>query len=74
MEAVKKWYHKTEWIFLLVFLFWPAGLFLLWTSKDIPKKNKLIVTGIFLVLLIIGLCMHGPEIFRDIRRFRRRLF
>ena len=73
MVAEKKWYQKTEWIFMLVLLFWPVGLYLLWTNKEISKKNKLIVSGIFLFLLIIGLMMNGEDIFHDIRRVIRRL-
>lgn len=64
----KKWYQKTEWIYLLVFLFWPIGLYLLWKSKEIPKKNKLLITGIFLVLLVIGLIMDGEKMFHKVDR------
>jgi len=59
----KKWYQKPEWIYVLVILFWPVGLYLLWSNKEITKKNKLIMTGIFLVLLVIGLITQGPEMF-----------
>ncbi|MDX2362172.1 MAG: hypothetical protein QNK23_15295 [Crocinitomicaceae bacterium] len=73
MEAEKKWYEKAEWIYILVLLFWPVGLFLLWKNKEIPKKNKLIMTGIFLVLLVIGLLMNGEKIFDELFRMIRRL-
>lgn len=67
-EEPKKWYQKPEWIYVLVLLFWPVGLFLLWTNKEIPKQNKLIMSGIFLVLLVIGLLTQGPEMFDRIDR------
>lgn len=72
MEEEKKWYQKAEWIYILVILFWPVGLYLLWTNKEIPQKNKLIMTGIFAVLLIIGLLMNGADMFNDVQRILRK--
>ena len=72
-EQEKKWYEKTEWIYILVILFWPVGLYLLWTNKEIPKKNKLIMSGIFLALLIIGLIMNGADMFHQFERIFRKL-
>lgn len=73
MEAEKKWYQKPEWIYVLVLLFWPVGLYLLWSNKEIPKKNKLIMTGIFLVLLVIGLLTQGQDMFDRIDGIMDRL-
>jgi hypothetical protein len=71
VEEEKKWYEKTEWIYILVILLWPVGLFLLWTNKEIPKKNKLIMSGIFGVLLITSMIVYGQimvDIFKDLNR------
>ncbi len=74
MVDEKKWYQKREWIYMLVLLFWPVGLYLLWTNKEIERQSKLIVTGIFLILLVIGLLMNEEDMFYDIRRIFRKLF
>jgi len=66
MNQEKKWYQKKEWIFILVILFWPVGLYLLWNNKEIPKNEKLLMTAIFAILLVIGLVTQGAEIFNRI--------
>jgi hypothetical protein len=68
-----KWYQKPEWIFVLVLLFWPLGLVLLWISKTIPLKSKIIMTSIWSVLLIIGLIMNGPKMFKRIDRIMNKI-
>ena len=68
LEEEKKWNEKTEWIYVLVILLWPVGLYLLWTNKEIPKKNKIIMSGIFGILLIIGLVVYG-KIMLDILNY-----
>jgi hypothetical protein len=73
METEKKWYEKPEWIFMLVLLVWPVGLVLLWQHKEITKKNKLIVTGIFLVLLVVSLIVNGPTMFHEFRHIFRKI-
>lgn len=71
---MKKWHEKAEWIYLLVLFVFPLGLFLLWTNKDIPRTNKIIVTGIFLTLLGIGLAVDKGETFNYFyNRFHRML-
>lgn len=58
---------------MLVLLFWPLGLALLWISKTIPLKNKIIMTSIWVVLLVIGLIMNGPQMFKRIDRMMNKI-
>jgi len=49
----KKWYKKPMWIYVLSFVFFPVGLYLLWTNQEIAKKIKIIVTccvGVFVLI------------------------
>ena len=54
MKARERWYQKTAGIILLLVLFFPAGLYLMWKYGKWSKKAKWIVTGIFALLVIIG--------------------
>ncbi|SRR5258708_7450648 len=49
-----KWYQKPIWIIVLVFLFFPLGLFLVWIKKDWSKRTKWIITCVFIFLLIFA--------------------
>src|SRR5258708_38980540 len=39
---------------ILVFLFFPLGLFLVWMKKDWSKRTKWIITGVFVFLFIFA--------------------
>jgi len=54
MENKKKWYQKSWGIIAILILFFPAGLFLMWTYSNWGNKTKWIVTGAFLVFMLIG--------------------
>lgn len=49
-----KWYEKTWVIILLVILFFPVGLFLVWRKKEWSKNIKFGITIGFLLIAIIG--------------------
>jgi hypothetical protein len=48
-----KWYTKSVWIIVLLFLFFPVGLFLMWKYS---KWNKWVKWGI---TIFFGLCLLG---------------
>lgn len=54
MEHSKKWYEKTGWIIVLLILFFPVGLFLMWKYTEWNKKVKWGITGLFAILLIFS--------------------
>lgn len=53
-----KWYQKTWGIILLLIVFFPAGLYLMWKYANWNKKAKGIVSVIFAFILIISM-MNG---------------
>jgi len=48
-----KWYQKPVWIIVLLFLFFPVGLFLMWRYSNWNNKAKWAITATFAVLVII---------------------
>ncbi len=50
----RKWYQKTWFVIALLILVWPVGLILLWMNPFFAKKTKIVVSGIFVVLGLIG--------------------
>ena len=44
-----KWFQKKQYIIILIILFFPIGLYLMWKHSDWNKKTKVIVTSIFLI-------------------------
>lgn len=48
----KKWYQKTLGIIILLILFFPIGLFLMWKHARWNKIVKIIITGIFALFLL----------------------
>lgn len=48
-----KWYQKNPFIILLLVLFFPVGLYLMWKHSDWSPKTKWIVTGVLLVFVFI---------------------
>ena len=59
METKTKWYTKTLWIAVLLFFFFPAGLFLMWKYSN---WNKFVKWGIsiFFGLVVLGM-ISGPS-------------
>ncbi len=54
METKRKWYQKTGVIIVLLILFFPVGLYLMWKHASWNKMTKWIVTGVFAFLVISG--------------------
>lgn len=52
----QKWYQKPAWIIVLLVLFFPLGLFLMWKYTDWDKKIKI---GITLLILFILMASRG---------------
>lgn len=43
----KKWYQKTAWIIILLILFFPIGLYLMWRYTNWKKPAKIIISAFF---------------------------
>ena len=54
MEIKKKWYQSTPAIIALIIFFFPVGLFLMWKYAGWNKIVKIVVTGIY-ALVVIGI-------------------
>jgi len=48
-----EWYQKKNGIIIVLILFFPVGLYLMWKHSDWSKKTKLIITTIFFIALIV---------------------
>lgn len=51
----KKWYQRAIGIILLLVLFFPVGLFLMWKYANWSPRVKWVITGIFIFILFIGM-------------------
>ena len=60
-ESVTRWYQKKPVIIVFLVFFFPLGLFLMWKYADWNKRTKLIITGFFAFLLIIGRSSGSPR-------------
>jgi hypothetical protein len=46
-------FYRTTWfVVIALFLFWPAGLVLMWTSEDWEKRTRIIVTAVVAALTV----------------------
>ena len=52
--AEKKIYQKTWFIILLLIIFWPVGLFLMWKYADWKKAVKIVITVLVAVCMIFA--------------------
>ena len=50
-----KFYEKTWFIVIMLIIFFPVGLILVWTNKKWSQKGKITATAVVAILLIIGL-------------------
>jgi hypothetical protein len=57
----KPWYKTNGGIILLLVLFFPAGLFLMWSYANWPKNAKWIVTAIIAVIGIISIATNNSK-------------
>lgn len=65
-EVQKKFYKKKWFTWLMIIVFWPVGLFLLWKNNLYSKKVNIIVTAIFLVLWLIGVSLPKKEVAKPV--------
>ena len=55
MEITKiKWYEQPTTIIILLIIFFPIGIFLMWKNELWTKKTRWIVTSIFAFLIIVN--------------------
>lgn len=50
----KKWYQKTWFIILMLIIFFPVGLFLLWKYTNIKKPLKILITALVGLIFIFA--------------------
>ena len=46
-----KWYQKTSGIVLMIILFFPVGLFMMWRYSSWSTLTKAVITGVFAIIL-----------------------
>lgn len=63
------WYKTSGEIITLLFLFFPAGLFLMWQYAKWGPKTKWIVTGILAFLVVVSAISNTAE---EKTRYQRR--
>jgi hypothetical protein len=51
-QEQKKWFDKTWLVVVLLFVFFPVGLYGLWNNKSIAQGWKIGITGLFAILII----------------------
>ncbi len=56
----KKWYQQTWGIVLLLILFFPVGIYLMWRYADWSQKAKIIVSVIF-AIITVSIAMNPAE-------------
>lgn len=56
-----KWYDNKTTVIVLLFLFFPVGLFALWKSGSFSKVAKWGLTALFAFLVILGAITEEPE-------------
>lgn len=61
MNKNKNWFENQVLIVLLLFLFFPLGLYLMWRHTDWSKRTKYIITGFFAFFLFITLVTDEPD-------------
>ena len=54
-QQKNKWYQKTSAIILLLIVFFPVGLFLMWKHSNWSKVVKIIITVIIIILALFSL-------------------
>lgn len=54
MKTDKKWYQSTAGVIVLLILFFPVGLYLMWKHTNWNKGAKAVVTGVFALMILLG--------------------
>lgn len=53
--------QRTWFVVLLLFLFWPVGLFLLWRCKVVPKWVKVSVSAFFVLVISVSFLLSSEQ-------------
>ena len=56
-----KWYQNPVVIIILLFIFFPSGIYLMWKYTNLEKKNKWIFSILFTIVGLIGISIIGSE-------------
>ena len=59
-EVKSKWYDNKGTVFLLLFVFFPAGLYALWKNSKFSMISKVVLTAIVIILIVI-FSQESPE-------------
>jgi len=51
-RGIMKFYQQNWFIWIMLFVFFPVGLFLLWQHSDYTNKTKWIITGLILLSVV----------------------
>lgn len=60
-EAKKKWFQQDWAIVLLLVVFFPVGLYLMWKHAKWSQKAKGIVTGVLALVVVASVALKPPE-------------
>ena len=52
VQSEQKWHQKPSGIIILLILFFPIGLYLMWKNKHWSPTTRWVVTGVIVILLI----------------------
>lgn len=61
VEENKKFYQKGWFVVLMLFIFFPVGLILMWANKNFNKTTRIVITSVIGVLIIIGAIIDEGE-------------
>ena len=56
-----KWYQKKNGIIIVLILFFPVGLYLMWKHSDWNNKTKVIITSLFLIAGIFSITDESSD-------------
>jgi hypothetical protein len=54
-ESEKKWYQQPLGVGVLLWLFFPVGLYFMWKEKVWASKTRIIITSVICLFIIVGL-------------------
>lgn len=60
-NPTKKWYQKTPIIILLIFAFFPLGLYLMWKYTDWSKAIKAVISAVVAIIALIAFIGDGTK-------------
>jgi hypothetical protein len=54
-----KWHQRPLGVIFMLIVFWPVGVGLMWKNKIWSEKTRTIITGLFLVALVVSLIVRN---------------